>query len=623
MALQRLREFYQSTNINAFNEMLNNKVLVTEKIAASSFHVKKTLEGFEYFKSNNSEPMTMVDRTLTSLYEVGIKHFQTLDSKVKEEMPTDWKFGFEYLPETSISMVQYDTTPYNFMILSHIQIMNNTGKVKKVITDPVVLTEWANKLQVQAPSVIFEGFLSDIQRQKLTNILSISDEAYQNKFINESFTQYVYKIFDPSAYKSILNEDLTKPIDGLVISFIDSSQIKSFKLEQSNSSIIESDNREGSHMYQLTIVDILEYFSSYNLDAIELNEIAADKRYIELVSVMFNSYVKENATKYIGVNFNSASFAKSDLFKLNTKWIQNETTLTYVENPILSELFKIVLGSFNKKKAKETTLMNQTMIEQLNSIIDIIENKVYAESTEENAIYQFNHFLLKNKIANAKTNLNEALNIQHAEQGKERVNIFIGRFQPFTTGHVKVLETLYKQNNYPVVVFLVKSKTAKKEDAIKRPYNVDTQLEMLKAVQKEYKFLKEVIVVPSAAIDTMFNELRPKYEPVLWGTGTDRMKAYGYMVDNQKYRDELNVLPEFKLYEIQRGDDDVSATKVREALIEGDKKSFEKMTPKSIHPMFSELKHKLEASLQTVESVQNDEEILTFEQYINNLKSNI
>lgn len=616
MALQRLKDFYQATNSNAFNELLKQKVVVTEKIAAASFHVRRGLDGFEYYKSGNNEPMTMVDRTLTSLYEIGIKHFQSLVKDTKLDMPTDWKFGFDYLPEASVSSIQYDQTPYNFMILSHIQVLSNTGKVKKVLTDPVVLTEWAAKLEVQAPSVVFDGILDEQQRKLLVNLLATSNEAYTERFANESFTQYVYKMFNPSAYKSVLNEDLVKPIDGLVLSFIDSTQIKAFKLDDLKSES-QTDAREGSHMYQLTMVDILEFFSGYDITSIELTESAADKRYIQLISAMYNDYVKENATKYIGVNFQPADFAKSEMFELNTKWIENEKTLKHVENPMLAELFKIVLGSFNKRKIKESSLMNQTMIDQLNEIIDKIEEHVYSETADENAIHTFNTYMMHNKIKTTKSNLNEGLKVNYPDQGKEKVNIFVGRFQPFTMGHVKVLETLYKQNGFPVVVFLVKAAKAKKEDAIKRPYDTETQIEMFKNVQKEYKFLKDVIVVPSAAIDVMFNELRPKYEPVLWGTGTDRMKAYGYMVNNDKYREELGVLPEFELHEIQRGDDDISATKVRAALESGNEKEFNKMTPSSLHSMFKELKEKLEKSLSLVEAVEtiDESEILTFEQF--------
>lgn len=614
MALQRLRDLYQATNPNAFNDMLKMRVVVTEKIAGASFHVRRGLDGFEYFKSGNVEAMTIVDRTMSSLYEIAIKHFQSLSLSEKNNMPTDWKFGFEYLPETNISDVNYDTTPYNFMILTHIQVMGTNGKVKKVLTDPKILKEWASKLQVQEPSIVFDGFLNEDQKRNLVTLLSMSNEAYAKRFGNEPFTAHIYKLFNPAAYKSVLNEDLIKPIDGLIISFADSSVVKSYKLDELKQTN-EAEIRESSHMYQLTIVDLLEFFSTFDLDQIELLETASDKRYLELISAMYNSYVKENATKYIGVDFGAADFAKSELFSINTRYIQNEKTTQYVANPVLGELYKIMLSSFSKKKIKESSLLNAMMLEQLNSIIDKIEQKVFIENADENAIYNFNNFLMHNKISSTKTNVNEALKISHPEQGKEKVNMFVGRFQPFTLGHAKVLETIHKQNGYPVVVFLVKAAKAQKDDAAKRPYDTETQIGMFMHVQKQYPFLKEIFVIPSAGIDLMFNEMRPKYEPVLWGTGTDRFKTYGYQVNNDKYREALGVLPEFGLFEIKRDDDDISATKVREALLNDDKKTFEKTTPKSLHAMYSELKQKLEQSLSENIVVEEEIEILTFEQF--------
>lgn len=111
---------------------------------------------------------------------------------------------------------------------------------------------------------------------------------------------------------------------------------------------------------------------------------------------------------------------------------------------------------------------------------------------------------------------------------------------------------------------------------------------MVGALQREYKFIEGAAVIGNAAIDTIFNVLRPGYEPVLWGAGTDRLKAY----DNQikKYNDELNCLPEFEMYEIKRNDDDVSASKVREALKRDDEKEFKAMTPSSLHKMYTTLK---------------------------------
>jgi predicted nucleotidyltransferase len=114
----------------------------------------------------------------------------------------------------------------------------------------------------------------------------------------------------------------------------------------------------------------------------------------------------------------------------------------------------------------------------------------------------------------------------------------------------------------------------------------------------------------------MFNEMRPKYEPVLWGTGSDRMASYGYQVNNDSYRDQLNVRADFGLFEIPRTDDDISATAVRNALLDGNEKQFQNLTPKAVHGMYSELKSKIEDSMGVVaESVST--EIMTFEQFIN------
>jgi cytidyltransferase-like protein len=204
--------------------------------------------------------------------------------------------------------------------------------------------------------------------------------------------------------------------------------------------------------------------------------------------------------------------------------------------------------------------------------------------------------------------LTEGLKVNTTEHGKKLVNMFVGRFQPFTLGHAKVIETIYKQNGHPIVIFLIKSKTKKKEDAFSRPYDEETQLKMLNLLKGSYP-IQEVFILPSAGIDLMFNELRPKYEPVLWGTGTDRLKTYAYQVDREEYRRDLNVLPEFGLFEIPRDDKAVSATQVRNAMLDDDEKLFKKLTPKAIHTMYDELKSKLNKSM-------NESLFLSFNQFI-------
>jgi cytidyltransferase-like protein len=608
MALKKLRDHFAESNSEDFNKMLKNRVLVTEKLSASAFHCQKVGNKLTYYKSNQSDPIDLVDRTIIRYYEKAIKHMQSISQKALESMPDDWKFGFDYLPNTKPIDIQYDKLPKNFLVLTHIQVMNGR-KIKKVIIDPVVLKKWAAILEVENPPILFDGKIMEHSRADLIKVLSMNDKEFSQRFEGDSFTRYMYNMFKPDAFNTTLNESLDSEIDGLVLTFVDGHNYDSYKLEDFRRVNIAND-RKPSDMYQITILDLTTYLSTYAFSEVILNTEGQDERYIELMSHVFNDYVKANSHKFVGASFDPADFANGEDFKLNTKFITNEKTLRYVDNPVLAELFKIMLGSYRKIRNKETDIISTDMMSVMNDIVKKIEAKVLEEVTETEVL-DFGAYSRQKKIKETPvSHISEALKIDYKDQGAQPVNMFVGRFQPFTLGHVKVLETLYKENGYPVVVFLVKSKTVKAEDAVKRPYDVDTQIAMFNRVQKEYPFLKEVIVVPSAAIDLMFNQLRPKYEPVLWGTGSDRLKAYGYMVDNQKYREELNVRPDFGLHEIKRGDDDISATQVRNTLINDEYNGFKKLTPKSLHGMYDELKTKLEKSMATTEG------IMTFEQFI-------
>lgn len=173
------------------------------------------------------------------------------------------------------------------------------------------------------------------------------------------------------------------------------------------------------------------------------------------------------------------------------------------------------------------------------------------------------------------------LNIKYPERGQDAVNIFVGRFQPFTNGHLKVLQQLYDQNKKGVVLFVVKSKN---------PYFPESiQSKILREIVKDHWFVKGFYMVPNAGIDTIFNEARPAYEPVLWGFGTDRAKSYNAQITKEGYRVDLSVRPDFQGFEIKRADEDVSSTKVRLCLSENNYSEFKKLMPECTWKFYEEL----------------------------------
>jgi cytidyltransferase-like protein len=609
MALQNLKTYFESTNRNDFMQLLDNICVVSEKIQASSFHVKRTDVGFEYYKSGSKDSMNRVDRTIVKYYENAIKYFKSVSGDVAEQMPTDWKFGFDYMVDKKTVDIEYDELPKNHLILTHIQVMNsiNPTEIKKVIRDPQVLYKWADILNVQRPQVIFQGKLSDYQKEELVNLLELNDAQFKKDFENKSFTRRVYNIFNRGLNTTGLNIDLDGDIDALILNFFEGKSVKNFKLERFDR--VRKEDHKPSDMYQIAILDLVEFISQYDITSIELEEDATDMRYIELISALFNAYVEKHATKYIGASFDSADFAQGDHFELNTTFINNEKTLSLVQKDILAELYKIALGSFRKKRTKETEIINAALMEQINTIVAKIESSVMGE-TNEGDVMDFNTYLKTQNLQTQISPITEGLTVKYPEQGKKPVNMFVGRFQPFTLGHAKVLDTINKQNGYPVVIFLIKSKTKKKEDAFKRPYDEETQMAMLNNLKRKYP-IEKVYILDRAAIDLMFNTMRADgYEPVLWGTGTDRLKTYSYQVDKPEYREDLGVRADFGLFEIPRTGKNISATQVREAMLADDEKLFKKLTPKEIHSMYGELKSKLEASMATNEST-----IMTFDQF--------
>ena len=83
-------------------------------------------------------------------------------------------------------------------------------------------------------------------------------------------------------------------------------------------------------------------------------------------------------------------------------FINNETTLKHINNKMLSELFKITLGTFRKKKNKANDILSEDLVRVLNEIVGKIEEKIFVESTDENNIYNYNDFVLHNKVKGSK-----------------------------------------------------------------------------------------------------------------------------------------------------------------------------------------------------------------------------
>ena len=167
---------------------------------------------------------------------------------------------------------------------------------------------------------------------------------------------------------------------------------------------------------------------------------------------------------------------------------------------------------------------------------------------------------------------------------RTKVNILVGRFQPFTLGHLKCVQNIYKTRGLKTVLCMIE--TNKTDD--KKPFLTKVLMPFYKKLVKAYEEIEGLILIKNADIVKIGEELGALgLTAATWTCGTDRYDSYSKMVS--KYA------PDTEVVEIKRTDDDVSATAVRQALKADHNERFEELMPQVLYGMYDKLKEIMQA----------------------------
>ena len=176
----------------------------------------------------------------------------------------------------------------------------------------------------------------------------------------------------------------------------------------------------------------------------------------------------------------------------------------------------------------------------------------------------------------------------------KRVNILVGRFQPFTKGHYVCVETAKKLKNLTTVICMIDTPESKVDK--RHPFTTDLMLYTYNSLFSNDPNIEKVVPVKNADIVKIADGLRNYgYEIASWTCGTDRYDSYSRM--GYKYKEPAGLTDDFEVIEVKRGDDDISATKARTCLLNNDKQAFDSFLPTGVtftDEMFSELKQQID-----------------------------
>jgi cytidyltransferase-like protein len=646
--INHLYDIYNKKGQEFIEQLFNTFVTVNEKMDGSAFTFERDKETgkFKFYRRDQRNPITFVDRTLMKYYEKPIQYIESLPPHILEKIPRGWRFGLEYFANNKPVEIMYDSIPKNHLLLSYVHEYGDDGKIKKTIQDKKELDDWADLLGIDRAPIIFQGYLTDEQKSKITEFLRTPFDQLVERFKTQSFVRFIIGTLNPDLKKTALNEDLDKDVEGIVFRFGDPNKDSEpvlakmvdpvFTQMAKDKSMKQKENKP-SDFLGLTLMDVMNFILEKGLDTFKVEGDSEDERYVSFMGDVFSKFLEEYYDKYKGADFEEPEYLKRDEFRLNKDLIDDRRVLKYVnEDDSFESLFKLMLNSFRKIKSRAGGIITKGMMEQMNLLIRDIKDYIQKprkgrinegfmsfldfkkemapevdylkeedEETEadENPFYSYKEFISALETIDSTPKLKSIVITEKEDEDKKLkdVNLLVGRFQPFHNGHLKMAKFLKEKNDLPsvaVVVYPGHNKSGKS------PFNEDLIKKYMDGIVGSEKEVIDYIIVQRGLIGSAIVKLLEKgYKPNLIGAGEDRMDDYTKQLDYVKKSDIGDQMQDLKLIQTPRA---TSATEVRNAIKDEDYQKFRKLVPSGVEKMYTALKSAIEGKMQ--ESFDLDEE---------------
>lgn len=396
-----LREIFRKDGVQFVKRLLNEFVVISEKLSATRFCFERTSEGLEFYKKDGK--ITAIDRTMSSLYEAPIRYIESLSPEIISELPIGFRYGFRYFHTLKPANISYDSIPLNGLVLTDIR--NPKGRI---INDVNILNTISDFLTVEKPPIIWYGKLDDSQKTRILEYLRCPEEELKTRFKTDSFTRYIISILNPEISSTALKADIEKPIDSVIFKFIseDTREVVHAKIIDPAISLYSKTverEREPQDLYGIILSDVVEFIKITGLSKYKISKDVFDERYLELVSQIYNKYMEKNGYKYVGIHVDPLSFAAVPEFDINVEFVTDLKTRDLIkQSSINKHIYKIMVSSLNKMKKKPTGTVTQMLIDDVIEVTKKIKSKVEeTPEIKESSFMTFEEYYLK-KIENNK-----------------------------------------------------------------------------------------------------------------------------------------------------------------------------------------------------------------------------
>ena len=433
--LNTIQQLVKDRTGEFISELFSSYVVVTEKIDAAriSFQVKDGM--ISIWRKDERYPISIVDRTLMQYYEKAIDHITSVvDYAV---IPENYRFGCYYFSSLTPNKTQYKRMPKNNIVLTDVRVVD--GDVTKIKDNAETIRKWATELRVEPSPIIFEGYLTDKQKVKILDYIKLTPKELSDRYGPQTFSEFLIKTLNSNVNSSFMQEEGVFRPDSIIFRFKtkDGGTYVAKTLDpllannaEMNEEIPES--RVPSDLYSIALMDVYSFILERGIDY-KLRERTPEFRYLELVCLLFNDFIEANMDRYKGVDFSEPSFLKSKEFELNRRFIENEKTLELMTlDRSYEQLFKIILAGLRKKRRRTYGLLTQSMINQINLLIDEIRDIVEVPLVE--GFMDFSTFrIFKDELMNKFVDPEELVSAEYDDEpSKKTATVVVAKPNLFT-----------------------------------------------------------------------------------------------------------------------------------------------------------------------------------------------
>ena len=355
------------------NLISDRQLLIYEDIQGSKIFVK--YDGDKFIikpKSIKNDPLNFIDLTVQKFYNNIFQYMHSLPSYITDLLSTSWWFCFEYFPpyDACPANIEYAKNPRNNLILTCI-VKGNRYKY-----DYAELQEYANLFDCDALPVIYMGKLNPKQLEIINLFLHTSSEDIEFVFGESNFAKFFYDILNPQMRNSFLmhNDEFNDNLEKIVIKIEGNDDVSFEVLNPLYKRLSYYNDSEYVEMYSLIILNFLEYCQLIDISTYKVKANIKDDIYIDLICQLFNEYmdnVKKDIDKW---EFNIPPFFQDEKFKINIDLLNNKKTIENVKSDKKIEyIFKVILGTFNKRRKKPIGVFNEQTVDIFNKFVDKLE----------------------------------------------------------------------------------------------------------------------------------------------------------------------------------------------------------------------------------------------------------